>query len=96
MKYSLLLLALLSSAAIAKDVYVQPHIRSDGTYVQGHHRTAPDSNPYNNYGAQGNTNPYTGNAGNVAPQTIVPTYQMPTYPAYNPYDNNRGQSAIGR
>lgn len=32
------------------DVYVHGYSRSDGTYVQPHYRSAPDGNPYNNYG----------------------------------------------
>lgn len=76
MKKSILLLALLAvgGTAAARDNYVRGHTRSDGTYVQGHHRSAPDSNPYNNYSTQGNSNPYTGQQGNVAPQ---PSYQQP-------------------
>ena len=38
-------------------VYVQGYYRTDGTYVKGHYRTAPDSNPYNNYSYPGNYNP---------------------------------------
>lgn len=77
MKYLLLLCLLAAGPVMARDVYVQPHIRSDGTYVQGYHRTAPDSNPFNNYSTQGNVNPYTGQPGTVNP------YQQPqiqTYP----------------
>lgn len=74
---------------MAGDVYVQPHITKNGTYVQGYNRTAPDSNPYNNYSTQGNVNPYTGQQGTVNPYaTSQPAYQQPSY------GNNRGQSAI--
>ena len=55
-----------TTSAVA-DTYVRGHTRSDGTYVQPHHRTNPDSNRFNNYGTQGNTNPYTGQAGTVDP-----------------------------
>lgn len=75
MKYIVIALALLSSAVIAKDVYVQPHITKNGTYVQGHMRSAPDSNPYNNYSTQGNTNPYTGAQGTQSPQNCLRDYQ---------------------
>jgi hypothetical protein len=44
-------------------VRVDPYTTSNGTYVQGHVRSAPDGNPYNNWSAQGNVNPYTGKAG---------------------------------
>ena len=62
-----LLLAAPISSAFAGDVYVQPYVRKDGTMVQGHMRSAPNSNPYDNYSAQGNTNPYTGNRGTQNP-----------------------------
>ncbi len=81
--------ALFVQVAHAKDVFVQGHVRSDGTYVQPHYRSAPDQSQYNNYGSQGNYNPYTGQQGTVQPQ---PYYGNP-YPA--PTYNNRGQSSIG-
>lgn len=62
MKKLLILLALLSTTATA-DTYVNPHFRKDGTFVQGHMRSSPDSSTYNNYSSQGNTNPYTGSQG---------------------------------
>lgn len=81
MKYLIFALAVFAAPSFAKDVYVQPHITKSGTYVEGHHRSAPDSNPYNNYSAKGNSNPYTGQQGYVQSQ---PTYQQPA-PAYQPY-----------
>lgn len=79
MKYALLLAVLLSNAAFARDVSVDGYVRKDGTYVAPSHRSAPDSNPYNNYSAKGNTNPYTGQEGRVEPQ---PNYQPA--PLYQP------------
>lgn len=32
------------------DVHVDGYTRSDGTYVNEHYRSAPDGDPYNNYG----------------------------------------------
>lgn len=93
MKYALFLAALLANTAMARDVFVDGHVRKDGTYVQPHHRTAPDRNPYNNYGTQGNYNPYTGQAGTQNPYQVQQQYQP------NPYQiqpqNNRGNSSIG-
>jgi hypothetical protein len=80
MKKLLVLLALVASAAIARDVYVQPYVRSDGTFVQGHYRTAPDGNPFNNYSTQGNVNPYTGQAGTVNPYAAPMPYLQPMQP----------------
>ena len=53
-------MGLLLVPASAGDTYVQGYTRSNGTYVQPHFRSAPDHNPYNNWSALGNTNPYTG------------------------------------
>lgn len=66
--YALLLaFVLISSTANAKDTYVHGYYRNNGTYVQPHHRSAPDNNVWNNYSTQGNVNPYTGKAGTVNP-----------------------------
>jgi hypothetical protein len=59
--------ALLVAPAFAKDTYVKPHVRKDGTYVEGHYRSAPNNNQYDNYSSQGNHNPYTGQQGTVNP-----------------------------
>lgn len=47
--------------------YVKPHVRSDGTFVQGHVRSAPNGTRSDNYGTQGNMNPYTGQMGTLSP-----------------------------
>lgn len=87
MKKLILLAACLSmgTAAAAKDVYVRGYVRSDGTYVQPHYRSAPDSNPYNNYSTSPNYNPYTGRQGTVTPYS-TPSYSPPRYspPTYSP------------
>jgi hypothetical protein len=63
-----LAVALLSAtSASARDVHVDGYYRKNGTYVQPHTRTAPDSNPYNNYSTRGNMNPYNGKEGTVDP-----------------------------
>lgn len=43
--------------------YVQPHVNSNGTYVQGHQATNPNSTQLDNYSTRGNVNPYTGATG---------------------------------
>lgn len=50
-------------------VHVRGYIRRDGTYVAPHFRSSPDGNPYNNWSAAGNTNPFTGTFGT---RTIPP------------------------
>jgi hypothetical protein len=43
---------LLSMGLALAQVHVDGYYRG-GTYVQPHYRTAPDGNPYNNYGYPG-------------------------------------------
>jgi len=51
MKTLTLLIALLFSlGAFSREVNVRGYLRSNGTYVQPHVRTAPDSTRSNNYG----------------------------------------------
>lgn len=61
-------------------VYVNGYTKSNGTYVQGHYRTAPNSTINDNFSTYPNVNPYTGKQG-----TITPTYN------YAP-DNYRSKS----
>lgn len=64
----------------AADQYVRGYTRSDGTYVQPHYRSSPDSQQWNNYSTQGNVNPYTGQQGSQRDTTYDPPK------LYNPYD----------
>jgi hypothetical protein len=82
MKYAFIAIAFLSASAFARDVYVAPHVTKNGTYVEGHHRTAPDSSRVNNYSTQGNVNPYTGQTGTVNPYSQPRSYQP--YQGYQP------------
>lgn len=66
----LILFVGLSAPAFARDVYVKPHIRSDGTYVPGHHRSSPNSNDFDNFSTKGNVNPYTLESGTVDPYRL--------------------------
>lgn len=95
MKIEIVMAALLLGASAASaQGYVRPYVRSDGTYVQGHHKTAPDYNPHNNYSTQGNYNPYTGQAGTVDP------YRQPSYsnsPGYQaPQPQRCGTNRLGQ
>lgn len=72
------LCALQASAALAQGtVYVPGQVRRDGTYVQPHYRTAPDSSRLNNWSTQGNVNPYTGRQGTVDPYRAPRTSSSP-------------------
>ena len=64
MKTIIATLALIASTGAAlADTYVNGYTRRDGTYVQPHYRSSPDSYRFNNYSSQGNVNPYTGQRG---------------------------------
>lgn len=81
MKLPVLVVAFIAIAvpAFAQSNNVQGYTRNDGTYVQPHHRTAPDRNPYNNYSTQGNSNPYTGQAGTRSPDSVQDSYRQNSY-----------------
>jgi hypothetical protein len=83
-----LALSTIAAGAIARDVQVDGYYRKDGTYVAPHHRTSPDSRRDNNYGSQGNMNPYTGQMGTIDPY-IQPQPQPYAQPPYRqPQQNN--------
>ena len=76
-------LVLSASAAMAQN-YHSGYVRRDGTYVAPHYQSAPDNSRTNNYSAQGNVNPYTGQAGTVNPYAQPAPYTAPANP-YNSY-----------
>lgn len=47
-----------SISAFSREVHVRGYFRSNGTYVQPHVRTAPDSTRSNNYGRPSSYNNY--------------------------------------
>jgi hypothetical protein len=57
----------------AQTTNVKPHIRKDGTFVQGHQRSTPNNTKADNCSTSGNINPYTGSSGTQDP------YPMPSY-----------------
>lgn len=70
---------------------VRGYYRQNGTYVQPHHRTNPDGNPYNNYSFPGNYNPNRGRITPGNPDTYLNRYYNRSYPglnghSYNPYN----------
>jgi hypothetical protein len=54
-------------------VHVKGYYKSNGTYVQPHYRSSPNSTTLDNYSTKGNVNPYTGKEGTVNP----PLYAHP-------------------
>jgi hypothetical protein len=64
----LLGILLLSTTSIAlADSHINGYVRKDGTYVEPHYRSDPNSNKFDNYSTKGNVNPYTGQEGGVDP-----------------------------
>lgn len=45
--------------------YIRPHVKSNGSVVQGHYRTDPNTIIRDNYSTYPNVNPYTGAVGTV-------------------------------
>ena len=85
-------LGMLAFASIASaDEYVNGYFRKDGTYVQPHYRSSPNSTKMDNYSSQGNVNPYTGERGSQRNEySNPPAYNNPygsTYKYNNPYRN---------
>jgi hypothetical protein len=72
MKSATLLIALcaVSITATAQN-YVKPHVRKDGTYVQGHYRSDTNSTDRDNWSTRGNSNPYTGQQGTRTPKQDI-------------------------
>lgn len=98
MKFFIALLgvAIFAGTAIA-DQYVNGYTRKDGTYVDGYHRSSPNSSYNDNYSVKGNSNPYNGESGTNSRtyNDRTPDYNTKTYG--NPgYENSLGGSSSGR
>lgn len=83
------------ASSAGAQVFVQGYTTKNGTYVAPHYRSAPDSNPYNNWSVKPNVNPYTGKMGTKSP--YGGPYTRPTFgsPSFNcTYcSSNQSQSA---
>lgn len=85
-KLTVAILLIASCGQAFADKFVNGYIRKDGTYVQPHYRSEPNSIKYDNYSSQGNTNPYNGNQGYQrnefsSPPSYNKSYQS-TQPCY--------------
>jgi hypothetical protein len=78
-----LVISMLAGSALAASV--PGYMRKDGTYVQPHQRTNPNSNPYDNYGFPGNYNPNTGRTTPGSQDTYLDRYNSPKPPSSNPW-----------
>ncbi len=63
-------------------VHVDGYTETDGTYVQPHYRTSPDSSSLNNWGSEGNINPFTGEEGSREPAYTPKPLYIPSTKAY--------------
>ncbi|OQP65425.1 hypothetical protein A3860_17325 [Niastella vici] len=70
----------------SSDVFVNGYFRKDGSYVQPHFRTAPNSSMFDNYSTKGNFNPYTGKPGWIEPFSKVSSSSYQAIP--NNYQSN--------
>lgn len=84
-KFIIVLAFLFLAAAAHADVYVQGYTRSNGTYVQPHYRSSPNSTTSDNWSTKGNVNPYTGQYG-----TKSPSYG--SSPAWSPKSSGLGMT----
>jgi hypothetical protein len=77
----------------AEDVSVKGYFLKDGTYVQPHMRSAPDSSYNNNWSTQPNVNPYTGQQGTQQPRLYdnnnAGGIYQPTIPNYGQQRQSR-------
>lgn len=91
MKFIALSIALLSAPAFAQ-VVVDGHYRRDGTYVQPHIRSSPNEYRFDNYNAQGNINPNTGERDYQRHEYSAPPAVRPPQPIRypDPYQQRRG------
>lgn len=71
MKSFILFFAILFFSHLAQgqsgSVYVKGYSKSDGTFVPGYYKTTPDHTNHNNWSTNGNSNPYSNQAGYRAP-----------------------------
>jgi hypothetical protein len=95
------LLVILSVQIVFSQVRVSGYTRKNGTYVQPHMRSSPNSNPYDNYSFPGNTNPYTGKTSTGNSDTYLYNYYnksnitgISSINNYPLHENNKNQIEI--
>ena len=78
----ILVLVLSTCAAAQAQTWVNGYTRQDGTYVEGHMRSAPNSTRYDNYNAENSvygSTPYTGQRGTQRDEFSSPPTYNPSY-----------------
>lgn len=91
MKTAILASILLATVSLhaGADNLTRGYVRSDGTYVAPHIKSEPNQFRHDNYSAQGNRNPYTGQQGSQRHEYTSP-------PAYNKNYGNPNYGSQGR
>jgi len=91
MKLFLAILALIFATAALADTHVRGYYKKNGTYVQPHYRSSPNSTSNDNFSTKGNVNPYTGKEGTKNPEPInqygYPSLQPLELEPLQPYSN---------
>jgi hypothetical protein len=95
------LLIVVNTQTLYSQVRVSGYTRKNGTYVQPHMRSSPNSNPYDNYSFPGNTNPYTGKTSTGNSDTYLYNYYnksnitgISSINNYPLHENNKNQIEI--
>jgi hypothetical protein len=82
--FATLILGIVSSITFAQsEVYVNGYYKSNGTYVQSHYRTAPNSTINDNWSTYSNVNPHTGEVGTIQPEQTYNSYQNSSNSTFN-------------
>lgn len=76
-KFIVAIAALVGFTSVQADTYVDGYYRKNGTYVQPHYRSSPNSTINDNYSTAPNVNPYTGERGTRSPSYSTPSYSTP-------------------
>jgi hypothetical protein len=91
MRLFLAALALIFASAAFADTHVKGYYKKNGTYVEPHYRSSPNSTTNDNYSTKGNVNPYTGKEGTRNPepnnQYGYPSSQSLELQPLQPYSN---------
>ena len=72
------IVSLFCADSFAGDVHVKGYYRADGTYVEPHYRSAPNSTTSDNWSTIGNVNPYTGKIGTKIPNDVIVPGSLPS------------------
>jgi hypothetical protein len=72
------IVSLFCADSFADNVHVKGYYRADGTYVEPHYRSAPNSTTSDNWSTIGNVNPHTGKIGTKIPNDVIVPGSLPS------------------